>query len=207
MIAKSSYHSPHRKRGCMEGQFSIFDYIDSEMNIHISPVEKKADNETDITAIVHEILIEDILNGTGFENGKFHVWEMYQDDIVKKDRIDRIKNLYGIGGHSLRGEYFQRGFQNHDAKGIEIELDNVKYLFSWEKVEKIIHGLVDSRDYYKPKEYKAPQIQCLGKECNHDVLIEVAKGLGYECKTDCFLKCNARFCGARCNYSVRYIKG
>lgn len=76
----------------MEGQFSIFDYIDSEKNIHISPVEKKA--------------------------------------------------------------------------------------------------------------YKAPQIKCLGKECNHDVLIEVAKGLGYDCKTDCCLKCNARFCGARCNYSV-----
>ena len=102
-----------------DGQMSIFDIL---------PTEKP-----DKYKIIKEILIDVIKNGTGFVDGKKRVYELYQSDMTSDERANRIKDEYGVGGRSLHGEYFGHGFQNHDAKGIEIEFDNVKYLFHGRK--------------------------------------------------------------------------
>lgn len=128
-------------------QYSLFDYMDSEKNIHVTPVKKEDSKEK----IVNKIMIEDVIDGTGFENGKRHIYELYQSNMSASERAKSIKDYYGTGGHSLHGEYYRHGWQTHDGKGIEIEFDNVKYLFSWDKVEKIIHSLIDSGRYYKQK--------------------------------------------------------
>lgn len=172
-----------------DGQMSIFDIL---------PTEKP-----DKYKIIKEILIDVIKNGTGFVDGKKRVYELYQSDMTSDERANRIKDEYGVGGRSLHGEYFRHGFQNHDAKGIEIEFDNVKYLFSWEKVEKTIHSLIDSGKYYRPK--VIGYCHATNNPCNRENLTPVARELGMKCTAPCCAGCPERKeCGAACNYSHNY---
>ena len=46
--------------------------MDNEKNLHVNPVEKEKSTDS----IVNKIFIEDILRGTGFENGKKHIYEL-----------------------------------------------------------------------------------------------------------------------------------
>lgn len=117
-----------------DGQISMFDIL---------PVEKP----NDTNSIIREILMNTILTGTGFVDGKKRVYALYQLDMTTNDRARVIKNEYGIGGCSLDGEYFRYGFVNHDGKGIEIEYDEQKQLFTWTEVEKTIHSLINSGKY------------------------------------------------------------
>ena len=113
-----------------DGQISMFDIL---------PVEKPSN----VDSIIREILIDTILTGTRVVDGKKRVYALYQSDMTVNDRAKTIKNEYGIGGGSLNGEYFRHGFKNYVAKGIEIEYDKQKQLFSWDEVEKIIHDFIN----------------------------------------------------------------
>lgn len=113
-----------------EGQLSLFDII---------PPEEK-------------YLEEVVLRGTGFTGGKQRVLKLYESDIPTKERADRIKNEYGIGGerHPLHG-YGYHGYDT-SATGINIEyrdaLGDHEKLYSWSDVEKTIHRLIKAGIYY-----------------------------------------------------------
>lgn len=93
-----------------------------------------------------EILTDELMRGSGFENGKFRITEYFQNSSPdNRTFADFLKNEYGIGGHS---GIIPVIFQNHDSKGIELELENKKkYGFTWSDVAKQIAHLISENQY------------------------------------------------------------
>lgn len=176
----------------IEGQMSLFDMFD------------QADKpDTDIQSYLKEA----IMHGTGFVGGKERVYKLYQQEMSPQERAYAIKKEYGLGGAGWPLEGY--GLHGYDTfhNGLTIEYRNNKgehtKLYGWNEVEKAIHRLVDSGEYYKPKKRTCA---ATNQECNHEGCKEVAiKCLGIDCKAECCQAC-AEDCGARCNYSAHQPK-
>jgi len=97
-----------------------------------------------------------LAGGSGFEHGKFRIYEYFMEGHDKKDNIAFLKNEYGTGGssHALPGS--DRAHEDHDAKGIRLEKGNygspyAKVLLNWNVVEKRIRELVQADKYLSPE--------------------------------------------------------
>ena len=97
-----------------------------------------------------------LTGGSGFEHGKFRIYEYFMEGHDKKDNIAFLKNEYGTGGssHALPGS--DRAHEDHDAKGIRLEKGNygspyAKVLLNWNVVEKRIRELVQADKYLSPE--------------------------------------------------------
>ena len=99
-------------------------------------------NENNISR--DNLIHNEVMRGTGFEDGKFRVEEFYKNNPTKKDFVKFLKNEYGIGGHS--GERPVR-FADHDSKGIEITTTSGKETYTWAEVAKVISNLIDNDKY------------------------------------------------------------
>ena len=104
-------------------------------------------NENNISR--ENLIYNEVMRGTGFEDGKFRVADFYQANPSKKDFADFLKNEYGIGGHSGDGPV---KFADHDSKGIEITLTTGKENFTWNDVAKIISELIEKGEYITQKD-------------------------------------------------------
>ncbi len=97
-----------------------------------------------------------LTGGSGFEHGKFRIYEYFMEGHDKKDNIAFLKNEYGTGGssHALPGS--DRAHEDHDAKGIRLEKGNygssyAKVLLNWNVVEKRIREFVQADKYLSPE--------------------------------------------------------
>lgn len=99
-------------------------------------------NENNISR--DNLIHNEVMRGTGFEDGKFRVEEFYKNNPTKNDFVKFLKNEYGIGGHS--GERPVR-FAVHDSKGIEITTTSGKETYTWAEVAKVISNLIDNDKY------------------------------------------------------------
>lgn len=104
-------------------------------------------NENNISR--ENLIYNEVMRGTGFEDGKFRVVDFYQANPSKKDFVDFLKNEYGIGGHSGDGPV---RFADHDSKGIEITLTTGKENFTWNEVAKVISELIEKGEYITQKD-------------------------------------------------------
>ena len=104
-------------------------------------------NENNISR--ENLIYNEVMRGTGFEDGKFRVVDFYQANPSKKDFVDFLKNEYGIGGHSGDGPV---KFADHDSKGIEITLTTGKENFTWNEVAKVISELIEKGEYITQKD-------------------------------------------------------
>ncbi len=104
-------------------------------------------NENNISR--ENLIYNEVMRGTGFEDGKFRVADFYMTDPSKKDFTDFLKNEYGIGGHSGDGPV---KFADHDSKGIEITLTTGKENFTWNEVAKVISELIEKGEYITQKD-------------------------------------------------------
>ena len=125
-------------------------------------VEKKEFPATDTVEVRNEDFITQdeidyrLTGGSGFEHGKFRIYEYFIEGHDKKDNIAFMKNEYGTGGssHALPGS--DRAHEDHDAKGIRLEKGNygspyAKVLLNWNVVEKRIRELVQADKYLSPE--------------------------------------------------------
>ena len=101
-----------------------------------------------------------LTGGSGFEHGKFRIYEYFMEGHDKKDNIAFLKNEYGTGGssHALPGS--DRAHEDHDAKGIRLKKGNygspyAKVLLNWNVVEKRVRELVQADKYLSPEGKKA----------------------------------------------------
>lgn len=99
-------------------------------------------NENNISR--ENLIHNEVMRGTGFEDGKFRVEEFYKNNLTKNDFVKFLKNEYGIGGHSGEGPV---RFADHDSKGIEITLTTGKENFTWNDVAKVISELIEKGEY------------------------------------------------------------
>ena len=98
-------------------------------------------------------------HGSGFQDGKQRIIELYQTQPDRKLRAKALSKEYGIGGHSQDFLDGSSGFVNHDGKGLEFDhySDHQKFTLSWTQIEKYIDLMIQSDRYLtdKEKEHRA----------------------------------------------------
>ena len=158
-------------------------------------VEKKEFPAPDTVEVRNEDFITQdeidyrLTGGSGFEHGKFRIYEYFMEGHDKKDNIAFLKNEYGTGGssHALPGS--DRAHEDHDAKGIRLEKGNygspyAKVLLNWNVVEKRIRELVQADKYLSPegKEAYAQYKQEQAEEAMQKEQEKLEHGTRLECK-------------------------
>ena len=93
-------------------------------------VEKKEFPAPDTVEVRNEDFITQdgidyrLTGGSGFEHGKFRIYECFMEGHDKKDNIAFLKNEYGTGGSSHAFPGSDRAHEDHDDKGIRLEKGN-----------------------------------------------------------------------------------
>lgn len=98
---------------------------------------------------------EDLLRGSGVQEGKFRIYYFLKNNASTKDRIAFLKDEYGMGGHSPFGE--NKYTQMHDAKGLRFYSDNDDVLLPWKNIAERLDFLIASNEYLTDKELDAFQ--------------------------------------------------
>ena len=139
-------------------------FLDAHIPTEAQQIEKidQAESEKTPSAFVlSQAEIENELrkHGSGFQDGKQRIIELYQTQPDRKLRAKALAKEYGIGGHSQDFLDGSSGFVNHDGKGLEFDHypDHQKVTLSWTQVEKYIDLMIQSDRYLtdKEKEHRA----------------------------------------------------
>ena len=142
-------------------QLSFLDAVIPTEAQQIEHIDRAESEKSPSAFVLSQAEIENELrkHGSGFQDGKQRIIELYQ---TQPDRILRAKALakeYGIGGHSQDFLDGSSGFVNHDGKGLEFDHypDHQKVTLSWTQVEKYIDLMIQSDRYLtdKEKEHRA----------------------------------------------------
>ncbi|MDE7425919.1 MAG: DUF3849 domain-containing protein [Lachnospiraceae bacterium] len=136
-----------------------------------------------------------LTGGSGFEYGKFRIYDYFRENHTKKENIEFLKKEYGTGGssHALPGS--DVAHEDHNAKGISLEKGSygnpyAKVLLKWNVVEKRISELIKADKYLSPKskeaytQYKQEQaekaMQREQEKLEHGVRLECKKAIERE---------------------------
>ena len=99
-----------------------------------------------------ELLIERSLKyGSGFQHGKYRIFDKYNENPTAKAFADFLKREYGIGGRSG----WNSDSEAHDGKGIRLshrdenEKTVVEVFLKWPEVATRIADLIDDDNYLK----------------------------------------------------------
>lgn len=100
--------------------------------------------------IITQKNIDDVLKSY---NGAESIYNFFQDNSSKEDRIKYLKQEYGIGGFSIpdRGDFIDDAF--YTSKNMKLyknhfSANEVKVVLSWNKIEKRIQELIDENQYF-----------------------------------------------------------
>ena len=142
-------------------QLSFFDaHIPTEAK-QIESIDQAESKKSPSAFVLSQAEIENELrkHGSGFQDGKQRIIELYQTQPDRKLRAKALAKEYGIGGHSQDFLDGSSGFVNHDGKGLEFDHypDHQKVTLSWTQVEKYIDLMIQSDRYLtdKEKEHRA----------------------------------------------------
>ena len=142
-------------------QLSFFDaHIPTEAE-QIESIDQAESEKSPSAFVLSQAEIENELrkHGSGFQDGKQRIIELYQTQPDRKLRAKALAKEYGIGGHSQDFLDGSSGFVNHDGKGLEFDHypDHQKVTLSWTQVEKYIDLMIQSDRYLtdKEKEHRA----------------------------------------------------
>ena len=137
-------------------QLSFFDaHIPTETE-QIKKIDQAESEKTPSAFSLSQAEIENELrkHGSGFEGGKQRIMALYQTQPDRSLRAKALAKEYGIGGHSHDFLDGNRGFVNHDWKGLEFDHypDHQKITLKWTQVEQYIDLMVQSDRYLTDKE-------------------------------------------------------
>ena len=145
-------------------QLSFFDaHIPTEAK-QIESIDQAESKKSPSAFVLSQAEIENELrkHGSGFQDGKQRIIELYQTQPDRKLRAKALAKEYGIGGHSQDFLDGSRGFVNHDGRGMEFDHypEHKKFTLSWTQVEKYIDLMVQSDRYLtdKEKEHYTPPV-------------------------------------------------
>jgi len=119
-----------------------------------------AEYEAEVTkasafSIPNEIINDHLANGSGFQDGKYRIYEQFRKSLSQKENADFLKNEYGIGGGTHAGGV-SGYYYDHNAKGICISkgfADNATRInLNWLEVAKRIQLLINNDRYLNAKE-------------------------------------------------------
>ena len=142
-------------------QLSLLDAVIPTEAQQIEHIDRAESEKSPSAFVLSQAEIENELRkrGSGFQDGKQRIIELYQTQPDRKLRAKALAKEYGIGGHSQDFLDGSSGFVNHDGKGLEFDHypDHQKVTLSWTQVEKYIDLMIQSDRYLtdKEKEHRA----------------------------------------------------
>ena len=142
-------------------QLSFLDAAIPTETQQIEHIDRAESEKSPSAFVLSQAEIENELrkHGSGFQDGKQRIIELYQTQPDRKLRAKALAKEYGIGGHSQDFLDGSSGFVNHDGKGLEFDHypDHQKFTLSWTQVEKYIDLMIQSDRYLtdKEKEHRA----------------------------------------------------
>lgn len=128
----------------MPRQSSLFDVEADGTYTYLNPKTE--------AVIPHEYVVEALMHGSGFEDGKYRIIDIIENEVDPSIRAKRIKAEYGIGGYGQPLDGY--GYHGHDtfkSKGLRIqwrdEEGNKEGYLSWRAVEREIGALIAAGSY------------------------------------------------------------
>lgn len=102
--------------------------------------------------VPHEFVVYTLLRGSGFENGRYRISQIFQNEIDAGTRAKLIKKEYGQGGAGWPIEgYGLHGYDSFHAQGLHFqwrdEEGEKEGYVSWRDVEKEIGVLIMTGEY------------------------------------------------------------
>ena len=99
-----------------------------------------------------------LASGSGFENGKARIAAYYAENHTQKERIEFLKKEYGTGGCSWTFQDGSNGFLDYDASGVKLRSypNGQEQRLKWPEVEKRIHVLIATGQYWDEAEQTVP---------------------------------------------------
>lgn len=143
----SSQRDDQNKSG---GDSSSRNHLQGEIAIDLELPERSSF----LMELTEDELIEKVLlRGSGFEGGKQRIVDFFSEEHTAKEKADFLKNEYGTGGSSVTFSDDLSGFENHDSKGITIDIykSDKEIHLSWAKVASSIEALIDNGKYFEPR--------------------------------------------------------
>jgi N12 class adenine-specific DNA methylase len=109
-----------------------------------------------------------LTHGSGVSQGLFRIYDYFKEGHDSKDNVAFLKKEYGTGGQSEALIGNDKSWEDHDAKGIQLDKGSImepytSVLLNWNVVEKRIRELIAGDKYLSPKakeayaEYKKEQ--------------------------------------------------
>ena len=145
-------------------QLSFLDAVIPTEAQQIEHIDRAESEKSPSAFVLSQAEIENELrkHGSGFQDGKQRIIELYQTQPDRKLRAKALAKEYGIGGHSQDFLDGSRGFVNHDWKGLEFDHypDHQKITLKWTQVEQYIDLMIQSDRYLtdKEKEHNTPPV-------------------------------------------------
>ena len=142
-------------------QLSFLDAVIPTETQQIEHIDRAESEKSPSAFALSQAEIENELreHGSGVQDGKWRIIELYQTQPDRKLRAKALAKEYGIGGHSQDFLDGSSGFVNHDGKGLEFDhySDHQKFTLSWTQIEKYIDLMIQSDRYLtdKEKEHRA----------------------------------------------------
>ena len=137
-------------------QLSLLDAVIPIEAQQIEHIDRAESEKSPSAFVLSQAEIENELrkHGSGFQDGKQRIIELYQTQPNRKLRAKALAHEYGIGGHSHNFLDGSSGFVNHDGKGLEFDHypDHQKITLKWAQVEKYIDLMIQSDRYLTDKE-------------------------------------------------------
>lgn len=131
-------------------QLSLFPSAEEQ----IEQIEQAEAKTASAFSISQADLDNELVRGTGFQDGKYRVYQFYQTIHTQQDALTFLKKEYGIGGHSHSYLDGSSGFVDHDAKGIRFRVrgNDGEQNFSWRTIDSRLKELIALDRYLTEKE-------------------------------------------------------
>ena len=139
-------------------QLSFLDAQISAEAEQIKSIDQAESEKSPSAFVLSQAEIEHELreHGSGFQNGKYRITDLYQNQPDRKLRAKELAKEYGAGGHTHYYLDGSMGHVSHDSRGLAFEHypDHQKTLLRWNQIEKHIDLMIQS-DRYLTEEEKA----------------------------------------------------
>ena len=176
-------------------QLSFLDAVIPTEAQQIEHIDRAESEKSPSAFVLSQAEIENELrkHGSGFQDGKQRIIELYQTQPDRKLRAKALAKEYGIGGHSHDYLDGSRGFVNHDWKGLEFVHypDHQKITLKWAQVEKYIDLMIQSDRYLtdEEKEQRATRQEASNYNVGDEVVVDlptrtIEGTIGYVGETD-----------------------
>lgn len=93
-----------------------------------------------------------LCDGSGFQNGKYRIYNFFLEHSKQKERVDFLKKEYGTGGSSFEFTDGTSGMSWHDSKGIQLTYNHEKIIIDYNKTAIILDLLIQNDMYLSKQE-------------------------------------------------------